>query len=48
LTEETRHFEPALLVESGSRASSKAIHPLDVVPLAVRDHFLPLLARFGH
>jgi hypothetical protein len=32
LTEEIRHLEPALFVESGRRASTKAIHPSDVVP----------------
>ena len=33
LPEEIRHLEPALLVETGRRASSKAIHPSVVVPL---------------
>src|SRR5262249_25068322 len=48
LSEEIRHLQPALLVETGRRASSKAIHPSKCRPARFRDHFLPLLASFGH
>src|SRR5690348_6779030 len=45
--EESRHLEPALLVETSRRASPKAVHPSQCRPARdQRDHFLPLLAKF--
>ena len=48
LPKKIRHFQPALLVETGRGAPPKAIHSSFGVPSEARDHFLPLLARFGH